>query len=186
MLFIFFLIQYVSCTAVIRDKVNKCGSDACTIEHPVCAIRFNHHLKLECLHHFEIGANITRLHIWKHRRGHLKVWDITETLILNGLYGWKQINNINEFKWQQEIVFEKLNQNQIGAFIDTKLFPFMCGYRKGNSTQYALIALIEKLKKSMVGRDYSGVVLMDLSKVFDTLNHELMVAKLHAYGFDIS
>ena len=32
---------------------------------------------------------------------------------------------------------------------------------------------------------YSGVVLMDLSKTFDTLNHELMLAKLHVYGFDI-
>ena len=37
-------------------------------------------------------------------------------------------------------VFEKLIQNQIGGFINTKLFPFMCGYRKGYSTQYALIA----------------------------------------------
>ena len=29
-----------------------------------------------------------------------------------------------------------------------------------------------------------GVVLMDLSKVFDTLNHDLFLAKLHTYGFD--
>ena len=62
----------------------------------------------------------------------------------------------------------------------------MCGYRKGFSTQYALIELIEKLKKSLDSRGYSGVVLMDLSKAFDTLNHALMIAKLHAYGFDRS
>ena len=32
-------------------------------------------------------------------------------------------------------------------------------------------------------KEYAGVILMDLSKAFDTINHQLMIAKLHAYGF---
>ena len=35
-------------------------------------------------------------------------------------------------------------------------------------------------------RGYGAAVLMDLSKAFDTLNYDLLIAKLHAYGFDYS
>ena len=60
----------------------------------------------------------------------------------------------------------------------------MFGYRKGYSTQHALIALLEKWKVTMDNHGYAGSIIMDLSKAFDTINHELLVAKLDAYGFD--
>ena len=44
--------------------------------------------------------------------------------------------------------------------------------------------MIEKWKKSLDNKGHAGAVLMDLSKAFDTLNHELLIAKLGAYGFD--
>ena len=59
----------------------------------------------------------------------------------------------------------------------------MCGYRKGFSTQHALLSLIEKWKKVLDHKGYVGAVLMDLSKTFDTINHVLLIAKLHLYGF---
>ena len=65
------------------------------------------------------------------------------------------------------------------------LSPYLCGYRKGYNCQYALMVMIEKWKQSLDNGGLTGGVLMDLSKAFDTINHKLLVAKLHAYGFSI-
>ena len=62
----------------------------------------------------------------------------------------------------------------------------LCGYRKGFSTQTALTMLLEKWKKILDDNGYAGAVLMDLSKACDTINHELLITKLHAYGFSMA
>ena len=60
----------------------------------------------------------------------------------------------------------------------------MFGYCKGYNTQHALITFIEMWKLTLDNHGYGGSIITDLSKAFDTINHELLVAKLHAYGFD--
>ena len=74
-------------------------------------------------------------------------------------------------------------QKQITNFIEKHLSPYLCGYRKGFSTQTALIVLLEKWRESLDKKGFAAAMLMDLSKAFDTINHELMIAKLYAYGF---
>ena len=53
----------------------------------------------------------------------------------------------------------------------------------GFSTQHALLPLIEKWKKVLANKGYGGAILMDLSKAFGIINHGLIIAKLHVYGF---
>ena len=78
-------------------------------------------------------------------------------------------------------------QNQINLHIKSFLSPYLRGYRKDFNSQHALISLIERWRKSLDNKGYGGAMLMDLSKDFDfdTLNHDLLIAELHAYGFDI-
>ena len=46
-------------------------------------------------------------------------------------------------------IFEKLMPEQINGFIENVLSSYLCGYRKGFSTQLALLSLTEKLKKAL-------------------------------------
>ena len=82
-------------------------------------------------------------------------------------------------------VFEKLPCDELLDCIKDKFSSLLCGFRKQFSTQDALVRLIERWKRCL---DKSGVivgVLMDLSKVYDCNPHDLLIAKLHAYGLGI-
>ena len=81
--------------------------------------------------------------------------------------------------------FERIMQKQVIDYIEKFLPPFLCGYRKGFSTQYALLPLIETWRLCLDKQSLAGALLMDLSKAFDAINHELLIAKLHVYRFSI-
>ena len=79
--------------------------------------------------------------------------------------------------------FERILFNQLQRFSNKILSPLLCGFRKGYSTQYALINLLQKWQKCLDASDgIVGTLLMDLSKAYDCVNHDLIIAKLEVYG----
>ena len=115
--------------------------------------------------------------------GHLKIADITpahkkdETTTKENYRPVSILPSISK-------IFEGNMFNQISTYIDNHLSKYLCGFRKGYSTQQCLILMLEKWKKALDNHNVAGALLTDLSKAFDCLNHELLIAKLAAYGFD--
>ena len=83
-------------------------------------------------------------------------------------------------------IFERCIFRQLSNFMDQFLSKYQCGFRKGYSTQYCLLAMLEKWKSAVDEGKSFGALLTDLSKAFDSLSHELLLAKLHAYGLSIA
>ena len=82
-------------------------------------------------------------------------------------------------------VFERLMSDQIISFVNNIISPYLCGFRKGYNPQHALLRLLNNLNKSLDQKKKVGILMIDLSKAFDCIPHDLLIAKLHAYGFDV-
>ena len=84
------------------------------------------------------------------------------------------------------LMFERVLFEQIEKFSKKILSPKLCGFRKGHSTQHALLNLLKNWQKTLDKSGVTGAVLMDLSKAYDSLPHDLPMTKLSAYGFEDS
>ena len=80
-------------------------------------------------------------------------------------------------------IFERILENQIKQFASSFLSPNLCGFRKNYSTQHALLRFVECTKRALDRGETAGAVLVDLSKAFGCINHNLLIANLGAYGF---
>ena len=71
------------------------------------------------------------------------------------------------------------------TYFGNLLSKLQCGFRKEFNAQHCLVSIIEKWKESVDSGGVVGAPMADLFKAFDCLHHELLNAKLDAYGFDI-
>ena len=81
-------------------------------------------------------------------------------------------------------VFERFILDQLTPYFKNILSEFFSAYRKQYSCQHVLLRMIETWCKCLDRNKTVGATLMDLSKAFDSLPHDLLVAKLEAYDLD--
>ena len=83
-------------------------------------------------------------------------------------------------------VLENVMKEQLIPFFDNCLSAFISAYREEYSSQIVLLRLIESWRQCLDQSQLVGVIFMDLSKAFDCIPHDLLIAQLEAYGLSLS
>ena len=81
-------------------------------------------------------------------------------------------------------IFEKIMYNRLESYILYKniLINNQYGFRHLHSTYMAMLDMVNKVTESIENREVSIGIFIDLSKAFDTLNHNILLSKLEHYG----
>ena len=75
-------------------------------------------------------------------------------------------------------VFERFILDQLTSYFKSILSEFRSAYRKQYSCQHVLLRMVEIWRKCLDGNKIVGATLTDLSKAFNCLPHDLLVASL--------
>ena len=104
---------------------------------------------------------------------------------------FKKLNNTSKDNYRPISTpsnFTKLVESilftQLSRYMQNKFSKYLTGFQKNHNTQNSLLRMIESWKVRLNNVSKVGVKIMDLFKTFDSLNHELLLAKLKAYGLD--
>ncbi len=84
-----------------------------------------------------------------------------------------------------EKILERLLAKRIRSFLNKYkvLYELQFGFREGHSTTHALLELLDNVYHNLDDNNSCIGVFLDLSKAFDTIQHDILLEKLHNYGF---
>ena len=87
------------------------------------------------------------------------------------------LSNINK-------IFEKIMHSRLYCYLDKTQFfyPLQFGFREQHSTNHALISIADKINEALDKNKVACGVFIDFQKAFDTVNHEILIAKLSHHG----
>ena len=83
-------------------------------------------------------------------------------------------------------VIEKIICNQLSSYFENnKLFyDSQYGFRPNHSTEQATLELTDRIISAMDNNDVPIGIFLDLSKAFDTIDHNILLHKLEHYGIE--
>ena len=80
-------------------------------------------------------------------------------------------------------IFESFIADQISHYMSNKFSKQLGAYRKGHGCSQVLTLAVNSWKWSLDDNKCVGALLMDLSKAFDSIPHDLLLCKMYVYGF---
>ena len=83
----------------------------------------------------------------------------------------------------KKIIFTQLSScfNEAKLILDNQ-----CGFRQKHCTDYIALELVDRIINHMDKNELSINIFFDLSKAFDTIDHNILLHKLRFYGLDVS
>ena len=63
------------------------------------------------------------------------------------------------------------------------LYTSQYGFRKGHSIQHVILDIVNTLQTNMSQGLFSCGIFIDIKKAFHTVDHDILLSKLHHYGF---
>ena len=121
-----------------------------------------------------------------HTGEHPDILKISKTIPIYKKGSRLQVSNYRPISLLSNLnkILEKIVHCRVYKFLDDFqcLYSLQFGFRKKHSTNHALIEITETIRQALDDKKMACGVFVDLQKAFDTVNHDILIAKLEHYG----